>query len=169
MYYYISGYTAKLAGTEEGVTTPKATFSACFGEAFLPLSPVTYSTMLGKKIKDHNVNVWLINTGWTGGGYGKGKRIRLKYTRAMISAALSGELCHVAYLQHPIFGLQMPASCPNVPDILLDPKNTWASRNAYEEQAQQLAQAFTKNFERYLHLTEPDIINSGPNVAVAVS
>ena len=168
MYYFISGYTAKLAGTEDGITAPKATFSACFGEAFLPLNPVTYATMLGSKIKDHQVNVWLVNTGWSGGAYGKGKRIRLKYTRAMITAALTGELCNVSFIEHPVFNLQMPVTCPNVPDQLLDPKNTWANTPAYDEKANELALAFGKNFERYTNFVTPDIINAGPNVSVTV-
>jgi phosphoenolpyruvate carboxykinase (ATP) len=166
MYYFISGYTAKLAGTEEGITTPKATFSACFGEAFLPLSPVTYAKMLGKKIQDHKVNVWLVNTGWTGGPYGKGDRIKLKYTRAMIAAALSGELCNVPCIEHPIFNLQMPATCPNVPDMLLDPKKTWPKQAEYEEKAQNLATEFAKNFERYLNHATDMVANAGPNVEV---
>jgi len=168
MYHFISGYTAKIAGTETGVTEPKATFSACFGEAFLPLNPVTYANLLGNKIKGHNVNVWLVNTGWSGGAYGTGKRIKLKYTRAMITAALNGELENTTYTEHPVFGLMMPVSCPNVPDQLLDPKNTWANAENYEEKAQNLAMLFIKNFEQYANLSSPEIINSGPNVTISV-
>ncbi|HWZ16963.1 MAG TPA: phosphoenolpyruvate carboxykinase (ATP) [Mucilaginibacter sp.] len=167
MYYFISGYTAKVAGTETGVTEPQATFSACFGEAFLPLSPVTYAKLLGNKIKAHDVKVWLINTGWTGGPYGTGKRMKLKYTRAMITAALNGELDNVQYHEHPIFNLQIPASCPNVPDNLLDQKKTWANGNNYDDKANDLALAFIKNFEQYANLSNTDVINAGPNVTNA--
>jgi phosphoenolpyruvate carboxykinase (ATP) len=167
MYHFISGYTAKIAGTETGITEPKATFSACFGEAFLPLNPVTYAKLLGKKIKDHQVNVWLVNTGWSGGAYGTGKRIKLRYTRAMISSALNGELCNVPYTEHPVFNLQMPVTCPNVPDNLLDPRNTWANGENYDDKAQALAMDFIKNFEQYANFSESDVINAGPNVTVS--
>ncbi len=168
MYYFISGYTAKVAGTEAGVTEPVATFSACFGEAFLPLNPVTYAKLLGEKIKNHAVNVWLVNTGWTGGAYGTGKRIRLKYTRAMISAALNGELCNVPYIEHPIFNLQMPVTCPDVPDAILYPRNTWANGERYDEKAQNLALAFINNFEQYIRFCNVEVLNAGPGVSLAV-
>jgi phosphoenolpyruvate carboxykinase (ATP) len=168
MYYFISGYTAKVAGTETGVTEPKATFSACFGEAFLPLNPVTYANLLGKKIKEHQVNVWLVNTGWTGGPYGIGKRMKLKYTRAMITAALNGELDNIHYKEHPVFGMQMPVSCPNVPDSLLDPKNTWANGDNYDEKANDLAVLFIKNFEQYTDFSNSEILNAAPNVTISV-
>ncbi|HEY8781993.1 MAG TPA: phosphoenolpyruvate carboxykinase (ATP) [Mucilaginibacter sp.] len=168
MYYFISGYTAKIAGTETGITEPKATFSACFGEAFLPLNPVTYANLLGKKIKEHQVKVWLINTGWSGGPFGIGKRIRLKYTRAMITAALNGELDNMSYNEHPVFNLMMPASCPNVPDHILDPKNTWANAENYDEKAHDLAAAFTKNFEQYANFCNSEILHAGPNATIAV-
>jgi phosphoenolpyruvate carboxykinase (ATP) len=167
MYHFISGYTAKVAGTEAGITEPNATFSACFGEAFLPLNPVTYAELLGNKIKKHQVKVWLINTGWTGGPYGTGKRIKLKYTRAMISAALNGELDNVRYAEHPVFNLMMPQNCPNVPDNLLDPRNTWANAENYDEKANDLAILFIKNFEQYTPFCKPEIINAAPNVAVS--
>jgi phosphoenolpyruvate carboxykinase (ATP) len=167
MYHFISGYTAKVAGTEAGITEPKATFSACFGEAFLPLNPVTYAELLGTKIKKHQVKVWLINTGWTGGPYGTGKRMKLKYTRAMITAALNGELDTVKYKEHPVFNLMMPQSCPNVPDNLLDPRNTWTNTNSYDERANDLALLFVKNFEQYAPFCKPEIINASPNVAVS--
>jgi phosphoenolpyruvate carboxykinase (ATP) len=166
MYHFISGYTAKIAGTETGITEPVTTFSACFGEAFLPLNPVIYAKLLGKKIKEHQVSVWLVNTGWSGGPYGTGKRIRLKYTRAMISAALNGELNNVPYIEHPIFNLRMPATCPNVPDHMLDPKNTWANADHYDEKAHNLATAFVKNFEQYAHLSNPEIEEAGPRIVV---
>lgn len=167
MYYYISGYTAKVAGTETGVTEPKETFSACFGEAFLPLNPVIYANLLGNKIKRHNVKVWLINTGWTGGPYGIGKRIKLEYTRAMITAALNGELDGVKYSIHPLFNLKVPQSCPNVPGHLLHPKGTWASPGAYDEKAVELAVAFNRNFEQYAPFCNDGIINAAPKTAVS--
>lgn len=168
MYYFISGYTAKVAGTETGINEPKTTFSACFGEAFLPLNPVTYARLLGDKLKEHDVNVWLVNTGWTGGAYGVGKRMKLKYTRAMISAAINGELDNVNYQEHPVFGLQMPVNCPNVPDNILNPRNTWADRDNYDDKANNLAMAFVKNFERHTPHCNLEIINAGPNVTISV-
>jgi phosphoenolpyruvate carboxykinase (ATP) len=167
MYYFISGYTAKVAGTEAGIDEPKTTFSACFGQAFLPLNPVTYAHLLGEKLKQHDVNVWLVNTGWTGGPYGTGKRMKLKYTRAMITAAINGELARVLYQEHPIFNLQIPTSCPNVPDNILNPRNTWADRDSYDEKANNLAMAFARNFEQYAINSDPEIINAGPNVTIS--
>jgi phosphoenolpyruvate carboxykinase (ATP) len=168
MYYFISGYTAKVAGTEAGINAPKSTFSACFGQAFLPLNPVVYARLLGDKLKSHEVNVWLINTGWTGGPYGTGKRMQLKYTRAMIAAAISGELDHVSYQEHPVFNLQMPVSCPNVPDNILNPRNTWADKDSYDEKANSLAAEFTRNFEQHAVYSNQEIINAGPNVTISV-
>lgn len=167
MYHFISGYTAKVAGTESGITEPKTTFSACFGEAFLPLNPVTYANLLGQKINQHQVNVWLVNTGWTGGGYGVGQRMKLKYTRAMISAAINGQLNNIKYKEHPVFNLQMPVSCPNVPDLLLDPKNTWTNTELYDEVANNLAIAFVKNFEQYAAFCTPAVVNAAPNVSIS--
>lgn len=168
MFYFISGYTAKVAGTETGINEPKTTFSACFGQAFLPLHPVAYAKLLGNKLKEHSVNVWLVNTGWTGGPYGKGKRMQLKYTRAMINAAINGELDHVNYQEHPVFNVQMPVNCPNVPDYILNPRNTWADRDAYDEKANSLAIEFIKNFEQYASLSSLEIANAGPNVTISV-
>ncbi len=168
MYYFISGYTAKVAGTEAGINEPKTTFSACFGQAFLPLHPVAYARLLGTKLKEHHVNVWLVNTGWTGGPYGTGKRMQLKYTREMITAAINGELDHVHYQEHPIFNLKMPLSCPNVPDNILNPRNTWADKDSYDEKANNLAQAFVKNFEQYASQSTQEIINAGPYVTISV-
>jgi len=167
MYHFISGYTAKVAGTEAGVNEPTETFSACFGQAFLPLNPVVYAKLLGNKIKEGNVNVWLVNTGWTGGAYGTGKRMQLSYTRAMINAALNRELDGVQYKPHPVFNLQMPVSCPNVPSELLDPRNTWANKGQYDEQANNLAASFVKNFEQYADLSSAEIINAAPKVISA--
>lgn len=149
MYHFISGYTAKVAGTEAGITEPVATFSACFGEAFLPLHPAQYADMLGQKMKSSKVNVWLINTGWNGGPYGIGSRIKLAYTRAMITAALNGELDTVEFTKHTTFGLQMPTTCPNVPENLLNPRNTWQDQNAYDQKASHLANLFIQNFKKF--------------------
>ena len=162
MYQFISGYTAKVAGTEAGVTEPKSTFSACFGAPFLPLHPGKYAGMLGEKLRKHQVRVWLINTGWTGGSYGEGNRIKLAYTRAMISAALSGQLDNVEYTNHPIFGFAMPVSCPGVPGDLLNPRNTWNDKNAYDEKARNLANQFAKNFEKYASGVTEEVLAAGP-------
>jgi phosphoenolpyruvate carboxykinase (ATP) len=163
MYHFISGYTAKVAGTEAGVTEPQATFSACFGKAFLPLHPGQYATLLGTKLKANpDVNVWLVNTGWSGGGYGEGKRMKLSYTRAMLSAALNGELNKVTYVEHPVFGIQVPQSCPDVPDEILNPRNTWADANAYDTKANHLAGLFVKNFEQYASGVSQEILSAAP-------
>ncbi|WP_374758831.1 phosphoenolpyruvate carboxykinase (ATP) [Runella salmonicolor] len=162
MYHFISGYTAKVAGTEMGVKEPQATFSACFGAAFLPLHPTRYADLLGKKINQHQVNVWLINTGWSGGGYGVGSRMKLSYTRAMITAALNGDLDQVSYTKHPIFGIEMPDSCPNVPSELLHPRNTWEDPEAYDHMALHLAGLFRDNFSRYEDFASPQILAGGP-------
>lgn len=163
MYSFISGYTAKVAGTEAGVTEPQATFSACFGKAFLPLHPGKYAKMLGEKLKANpNINVWLINTGWTGGPYGVGSRMKLPFTRAMITAALNGELNAVKYESHPIFGYEMPVTCPNVPTELLNPRNTWADKAAYDAQANKLANMFVKNFEQYASGVDAEILAAAP-------
>ncbi len=162
MYHFISGYTAKVAGTEAGVTEPQTTFSACFGKVFLPLHPAKYAEMLGKKMKEHQVNVWLVNTGWTGGAYGTGSRMKLSYTRAMITAALNGALAGVEFEQHPVFGLQMPTTCPNVPSEILNPRNTWSSAADYDQKANELAQKFIKNFEQYADGVSPEIVAAAP-------
>lgn len=161
MYYFINGYTAKVAGTETGVTEPQLTFSACFGKAFLPLHPAKYAALLGKKLKDHQVSVWLINTGWTGGAYGTGKRMSLKYTRAMITAALNGTLGHVEYQEHEIFNLQMPKTCPNVPDEILNPVKTWQNASEYEAKARELAAAFSENFKQFENGENEEIVPKG--------
>ena len=131
MYHFISGYTAKVAGTEEGVVEPTKTFSACFGAPFMPLHPTKYAEMLGEKMQKHKANVWLVNTGWTGGEYGVGKRMSLKYTRAMITAALDNKLEDVTFTKHDVFGLEMPDTCPDVPSEILNPINTWSEKDAY--------------------------------------
>jgi phosphoenolpyruvate carboxykinase (ATP) len=164
MYQFISGYTAKVAGTEAGVTEPKSTFSACFGAPFLPLHPGQYAEMLGKKMKETNVNVWMINTGWTGGPYGIGSRMKLPYTRAMITAALEGKLENVEFEAHPVFGMMMPKECPNVPSEILNPRNTWADKDAYDEKAKDLAQQFVKNFEKYASGVSEEILAAAPKM-----
>ncbi|WP_346353929.1 phosphoenolpyruvate carboxykinase (ATP) [Azotosporobacter soli] len=162
MYHFLSGYTSKLAGTERGVTEPQATFSACFGAPFLPLSPLVYAKMLGEKLAKHGTNVYLINTGWSGGAYGEGKRMNLAYTRAMVSAAIEGALADVSYELDPIFNVQVPTSCPGVPAEILKPKNTWQDGAAYEKQARQLAQLFEKNFAQFSEDMLPEIAAAGP-------
>ncbi|MCE2788086.1 MAG: phosphoenolpyruvate carboxykinase (ATP) [Bacteroidota bacterium] len=163
MYSFISGYTAKVAGTEAGVTEPQATFSACFGKAFLPLHPGKYAKMLGEKLKANpNINVWLVNTGWTGGPYGVGSRMKLSYTRAMITAALNGSLNKVGFEAHSVFGYMMPSACPNVPAELLNPRNTWADKSAYDAQANKLANMFVSNFEQFASGVDAEILASAP-------
>jgi phosphoenolpyruvate carboxykinase (ATP) len=162
MYQFISGYTAKVAGTEAGVTEPKPTFSACFGAPFLPLHPGKYAAMLGEKMQEHKVNVWMINTGWTGGPYGEGHRMKLGYTRSMITAALEGKLDQVEMDTHPVFGMAFPKECPNVPAEVLNPRNTWADKNAYDEKAKFLAGLFTRNFEKYADGVSEEIISAAP-------
>ena len=161
-YHFISGYTAKVAGTEAGVNEPVPSFSACFGEPFMPLHPTVYAEMLSKKMTEAGVNVWLINTGWSGGPYGVGSRIKLKYTREMISSILEGELEKVDYEQHPIFGLFMPKYCQGVPTEILDPMNTWLQKGAYVSKSIQLAHSFHLNFDKFTNQATEDIINGGP-------
>ncbi|MCC7402307.1 MAG: phosphoenolpyruvate carboxykinase (ATP) [Chitinophagaceae bacterium] len=162
MYQFISGYTAKVAGTEVGVTEPKPTFSACFGAPFLPLHPGKYAEMLGEKMLKNMVSVWLVNTGWTGGPYGTGRRIKLNFTRAMIAAALEGKLTNVAFDKHPVFGIAFPKECPGVPAEILNPKNTWADPKAYDEKARYLAGLFVKNFEKYAAGVGKEVLAAGP-------
>jgi len=166
MYHFISGYTAKVAGTEAGVTEPQTAFSACFGAPFLPLHPTKYAEMLGNKMNENDVNVWLINTGWSGGEYGTGERIKLKYTRAMITAALTGQLDNVEYNTHEVFGLSMPTTCPNVPDEMLSPKNTWEDKNAYNKKALSLAEQFVNNFKKFESAASEEIMAAAPKTKV---
>jgi phosphoenolpyruvate carboxykinase (ATP) len=168
MYHFISGYTAKVAGTEVGVTEPQLTFSACFGKAFLPLHPTKYAELLGKKLKENHVNVWLVNTGWSGGPYGVGSRIKLSYTRALITAALNGDLDKVEYETLPIFSLSVPKSCPNIPSEILNPRNTWSDKDAYDNKAQNLATAFVKNFGQYASAANAEILAAAPILAESV-
>ena len=150
MYYFLNGYTAKVAGTEAGVVEPEATFSTCFGAPFLPLRPKVYSELLGKKIKEHGAQVWLVNTGWTGGSYGVGSRMKLAYTRAMLTAALAGQLNNVEYTIDPVFGLAIPTTCPNVPDEVLVPRKTWADKAGYDTKAQELHAMFEANYKKFV-------------------
>ena len=166
MYHFISGYTAKVAGTEAGVTEPQSTFSACFGKAFLPLHPTKYADMLGALMKKHNVRVWLVNTGWSGGAYGTGERMKLKFTRAMITAALRGELDRVEYKEHPVFGVSFPTSCPHVPSEILDPRGTWKDKGAYDATAEKLAKQFVTNFDKYKEGAGAEIMAAAPKSAV---
>ncbi|MNS26869.1 Phosphoenolpyruvate carboxykinase [ATP] [compost metagenome] len=167
MYHFVSGYTAKVAGTEVGVTEPQTTFSACFGRVFLPLHPVKYAELLGDKLEKHpDVNVWLINTGWSGGPYGVGKRMNLKYTRAMITAALKGELNDVAYTLHRTFGVAMPNECPGVPSEILNPRYTWASEEEYDKKATELATLFVNNFEKYASEASEATLAAAPKTSV---
>jgi phosphoenolpyruvate carboxykinase (ATP) len=149
MYHFLSGYTAKLAGTETGVKDPAPEFSACFGAPFLPLAPRTYAEMLGKRLKQHNASCWLVNTGWSGGKYGVGKRMSLKITRALVNAALDGRLDKVEFVTEAAFGLSIPVSCPEVPAEILNPRNAWADKAAYDRQAADLAARFEANFEKF--------------------
>lgn len=161
-FHFISGYTAKVAGTEEGIVEPQTTFSACFGAPFMPLHPTKYAEMLSKKMQEANVNVWMINTGWTGGEYGVGERMKLRYTRAMIDAALNGELNNVEYITHRVFGLAMPTSCPNVPTEVLSPRNTWSDKDAYDRKALILAKKFNDNFKKFEDYASEEILAAAP-------
>ncbi|UCZ52375.1 phosphoenolpyruvate carboxykinase (ATP) [Bacillus shivajii] len=163
MYHFLSGYTSKLAGTERGITEPEATFSTCFGSPFLPLPAMTYAKMLGEKINEHDVDVYLVNTGWSGGSYGIGKRMNLPYTRAMVQAALEGELKSAETVKDPIFGLNVPLHCPGVPDEVLQPRETWTDKEAYDKKATELAQQFKANFKKFEDVPA-EVINAGPTV-----
>ncbi len=162
MYYFISGYTAKVAGTEEGIAEPKATFSACFGAPFLPLHPNEYAQMLGQKIKDHKVNIWLVNTGWTSGPYGVGHRISLKHTRRLIAAVLNNELAETTYETTDIFNLQIPTQCAEVPVELLDPRKSWSNQADYDEKRIELAEMFSENFRQFEEKVSQDILAAAP-------
>jgi len=162
MYYFLSGYTAKVAGTERGVTEPQATFSACFGAVFLVWHPTKYAEMLGELLKTHGSQVWLVNTGWSGGAYGVGSRMKLSYTRAMIHAALDGRLAQASYQTHPVFGLHMPTAIEGVPSEVLDPRRTWADGAAYDAQASKLAGMFRENITKFGEAVSPAILAAGP-------
>ncbi len=165
MYHFISGYTAKIAGTEMGITEPQTTFSACFGKAFLPLHPGKYAELLGEKLKANpSINVWLVNTGWTGGAYGIGSRIKLAYTRALITAALEGKLEGIEYGETPFFKLRFPKVCPGVPIEIMEPRNAWVDKNAFDLQASKLAAGFVKNFEQYANGVSKEILEAAPRL-----
>jgi phosphoenolpyruvate carboxykinase (ATP) len=162
MYHFLSGYTAKVAGTEKGVTEPKATFSTCFGAPFMVLHPAVYAKFLGERIAQHDARVWLVNTGWTGGPYGVGARMKIAHTRAMIKAALAGELDNVAYTTDPIFNLDVPQSVPGVPAEVLNPRNTWKNAADYDAQAKKLAAMFVDNFKAFEAEAAPEVKAAGP-------
>jgi phosphoenolpyruvate carboxykinase (ATP) len=163
MYYFLSGYTSKIAGTERGLgKEPQATFSTCFGAPFLPLHPGIYADMLGERIKEHDASVWLINTGWTGGGYGVGERMHLPYTRRMVSAAMNGELEHAVYQADPVFGLSIPSAVEGVPPKVLKPRDAWTDQADYDRQARMLVERFRENFEQYRSGVTDAIFASGP-------
>ena len=161
MYHFVSGYTSKLAGTERGITEPVTTFSTCFGAPFLPLHPSVYANMLGERIKKHGTNVYLVNTGWAGGRAGEVDRMKLRYTRAMVTAALNGELEKAGFEADPIFGVMVPKSCPNVPDEFLSQKAMWKDKADYEKTAKDLAARFVKNFQKYDNMPK-NIVDAGP-------
>jgi phosphoenolpyruvate carboxykinase (ATP) len=164
MYYFICGYTAKIAGTEADIVEPQSTFSACFGAPFFPLHPFQYAKMLGEKIREQNTKVWLINTGWTGGPYGIGKRIPLAFTRTMIKAALKGQLDDVQMETLPLFNFSIPVACPGVPAEIFNPRNTWDDKYRYDQKARQLASEFNANFEKYRKGTDAEVANAGPKI-----
>ena len=154
-----------MAGTERGVKEPTATFSACFGAPFMPLHPTVYAEMLGEKIAEHDVAVWLVNTGWTGGPYGVGERMNIHHTRAMLNAALAGELDDVEFVEHPVFRVAVPTSCRGVPSEILDPRGTWTDKAAYDAKAAELAQAFADNFAEFGEMVEGEVREAGPLAA----
>ena len=161
MYHFVSGYTSKLAGTERGIIEPQTTFSTCFGAPFLPLDPAKYAEMLGERISKYGTSVYLVNTGWAGGKYGVGSRMKLKYTRAMVTAALNGELDKGEFKPDPVFGVMVPVSCPNVPSEFLDQRQMWADKAEYEKTARELAGKFADNFKKYRNIPR-SIIDAGP-------
>ena len=162
MYHFMSGYTAKVAGTEMGVTEPTTTFSACFGKAFLPLHPAKYAEMLGEKLNGSDIKVWLVNTGWTGGPYGIGNRMKLSYTRAMITAAIEGKLDNVVFDKLPVFNLSIPTNCEGVPSEILNPRNTWSDVSEYDRACTSLANEFVENFRQFQDGTSEDILSAAP-------
>jgi phosphoenolpyruvate carboxykinase (ATP) len=162
MYHFLSGYTARVAGTEKGVVEPSATFSACFGAPFLPLSPVVYARLFGEKIVRHRSKVWLVNTGWTGGSYGVGHRIPIAYTRAMVHGILNGKLDDVPTRMDPVFGLAVPIACPDVPAEMLAPRANWNDPSAYDEQARKVAEMFINNFNAFAGEVASEVRAAGP-------
>jgi phosphoenolpyruvate carboxykinase (ATP) len=163
MYHFLSGYTAKIAGTEKGVKQPQATFSTCFGGPFMVHHPMVYAKLLGEKIRKHQSKCWLVNTGWSGGPYGVGQRIKIGYTRKMIDALLTGKLDQVQFQTDPIFGLQVPQSCPGIPEEVLNPRN-WLEPGDYDLQAVKLAEMFKQNFEIFIDSVPPEVLRAGPKI-----
>jgi phosphoenolpyruvate carboxykinase (ATP) len=157
MYHFLSGYTAKVAGTEAGITEPQAAFSACFGAPFMALHPSVYANLLGAKIAGHDVTCWLVNTGWSGGGYGIGARMKISYSRALVNAAIDGTLADGEFETDHIFGLEIPKVCLGVPAEVLNPRNTWADKAKYDETAKELKKRFRKNFEQYKQYVSEDV------------
>jgi phosphoenolpyruvate carboxykinase (ATP) len=164
MYHFLSGYTAKTAGTEVGINEPEATFSACFGAAFLVLHPARYAELLAKRMRQHHARAWLVNTGWSGGSYGVGSRMKLTYTRAVIDAIHDGFLADVPVHEDPIFELQIPASCPGIPTEMLVPRNTWSDKEAYDRTARKLAALFRENFAKYASGASDEVRQAGPKL-----
>jgi phosphoenolpyruvate carboxykinase (ATP) len=162
MYFFLSGYTAKVAGTERGVKEPQATFSSCFGAVFLVWHPTKYAEMLGKLIDEHGSDVWLVNTGWTGGAFGTGKRMKLAHTRAMVHSLLRGDLAKVKMEADPVFGLSVPTQIADVPNDILTPRNTWPDKAAYDEQAKKLASMFRENFSKFEKFVGAEVTKAGP-------
>jgi phosphoenolpyruvate carboxykinase (ATP) len=168
MYHFISGYTAKVAGTEAGITEPQATFSACFGAPFMMLHPSRYAELLAQRIRDHDSNCWLVNTGWTGGPYGVGHRMKIEHTRALLNAALEDKLNNVEYRTDPVFGVEVPTSCPGVPDEVLNPRETWADPDAYDKQAAKLVELFRENFRKFADQASDEVKAAGPGEKVSI-
>jgi phosphoenolpyruvate carboxykinase (ATP) len=165
MYHFLSGYTAKVAGTERGLgEEPQATFSCCFGDPFMPLNPTIYSNMLGDRVRQHGVDCWLINTGWSGGTYGEGERMSIAHTRAIVDAVLSGHLKSVETVADPIFGLYMPVTCDGVPSEILQPRNTWKDSSAYDAQAQKLTLMLIENFKQLGDNVSNEILDADPKI-----
>ena len=161
MYHFLSGYTARVAGTEKGVTEPEATFSTCFGAPFMPRHPSVYAKMLGERIEKSGAKCWLVNTGWSGGAYGTGERMKIAYTRAMVRAALDGKLAEVASTADPNFGVMVPENCPEVPNDVLNPRTTWKDKTAYDSTASNLRGRFESNFKQFEEYVNDDIKKAG--------
>jgi phosphoenolpyruvate carboxykinase (ATP) len=164
MYHFISGYTAKVAGTEMGVTDPEATFSPCFGGPFLVWHPTKYAELLAERLERYDAQAWLVNTGWSGGGFGVGKRIKLKFTRAIVDAIHSGSLDKISTVHDTAFGLEVPVECPGVSPEILMPRQTWAKANEYDATARKLCQLFRENFKQYESQASPEIVAAGPRL-----
>lgn len=164
MYHYLSGYTSKVAGTETGIVDPETTFSIGFGEPFLPLSPLIYAKLLGERINKYHANVYLVNTGWSGGVYGVGKRMKLAYTRAIITAIFQGTLGQEGWEKLPVFDVEIPKSCPSVPSEILNPKNTWQDKASYDDYIHKLAVRFNENTKRFAADVTPKILAAGPKI-----